>query len=95
MHEKICNIYNARVSYSILVHKSEVHNINKPIQNATSRSSNLKLRKENKEVVKTSENLDEVNEGVVFEDIDLEKAEDVMDSTMLLVGEENFLFSFV
>ena len=33
VHNKICDICNAHVSYSISLHKRQVHNIGKPIQN--------------------------------------------------------------
>ena len=41
------------------------------------------------------EDLEKLTEEIVSEDIDLEEAENVMDSKTLQLGENNFRFSFV
>ena len=48
-------------------------------------NQNITSRKDCQEVLNQGENFNGSNKVVVFEDIDLEKAEDIMESRILLV----------
>ena len=94
--KRTCDICNAEVPYSsISIHKRKMHNLGKPMDDVTPRGPNLKLRKNYKQTLKQGEDFYKLSEEIGFEDIDLEEAEDDMESKTLKLGDKNFTFTFV
>ena len=94
--KKNCDICDAEVPYAkISVHKRRVHNIGKPKDNMTPRGPNQKLRKGYQQMKTKGEDFSKQAKEIGFQDIDLEEAEDGMDSRTLFIGDKNFIFSFV
>ena len=94
--KRTCDICNAEVPYSsISIHKRKMHNLGKPMDDVTPRGPNLKLRKNYKKMLNQGEDFYKLTENIGVDEIDLEEAEDDMESTTLKFGDKNFTFSFV
>ena len=84
LHNKLkrtCSICTVKFPYSFIqAHKRKTHHLGKPIDNETPRDPNFKLSKTYRQMLTRGEDFDKLTEHIVFEDIELEKEEDGIDS---------------
>ena len=94
--QEICNICNVEIPYSFIsAHKRKAHGLGKPIDDVTPRGPNFKLRKAYRQNLNRREGFVKLTEEIMFEDIDLEGADDGADSKTLHLGENTYTFSYV